>query len=76
MKIGMMWLMSVNDKRMTLEMEIKNAVQHYKNKYGTAPNTCHLHPIHENSVPDIKGMAIVLDKDITQSHLWLGLSEQ
>ena len=72
MNIGMMWLMATDDKRMTSEMEINNAVQHYKNKYGTTPDTCHINPIHMNETPEIKGLSVVLDADIMPKHLWIG----
>jgi hypothetical protein len=42
MNVGMLWF--DNDPRAALEAKVARAAAYYRNKYGSAPNLCFVHP--------------------------------
>ena len=74
MTLGMMWLM--NKKRVSVAEEIDKAADHYARKYGVAPTRCHINPVYMAEDSDVDGIDIVLDGNIAEQHIWLGLPDE
>lgn len=80
MNIGMLWF--DNDPKAGLETKLARAVQYYKNKYGSSPNLCFVHPsMLENgasalpvSAPPRAGVELRPSRSVLPHHFWLGIN--
>ena len=61
-----------NDKKPLAE-KITEAAAYYRDKYGQAPNCCHV-PRSE-SATDINGIRVVASPYILPNHLWIGVAQ-
>lgn len=72
MDIGMLWY--DDTKLRPLDEKVRRAVEYYIAKYGTAPNTCYVHP---SLVADdgckMHGVSVVGSKTVIKNHFWLGV---
>ncbi len=71
MDSGMLWF--DNDPKMDLISKVKKAVDYYREKYGSEPNACFVHP---SMLPDTKlnaGPVIVrTNHTVLPNHFWIG----
>jgi len=83
---GLLWF--DNDPRATLVAKVATAVAYYKDKHGTLPDICYVHPsmmpiaLNDDGVPDSSGkkaVSVVLDgleinakNNILPNNFWLG----
>jgi hypothetical protein len=70
-KKGMLW--QVDDGQM-LENEINRAVEHYRQKYGKAPDTVEMHPsmIDEIIKPELIKVIMHSSAAISPGTIWIG----
>ena len=87
MHTGMLWFN--NDKTMTLEQKIKQAVDYYQKKYGRVPNLVLIHPsvMEENRrqfkvfAPTTTGtlsneLTIRPYRPVLPGHIWIGIADE
>jgi len=70
MNEGMLWY--VNDPKKEIEKTVKNAVEFFEDKYGSAPLACYVHPDTLTSEfvakDDVKVMP---NEKVIKNHIWL-----
>jgi hypothetical protein len=75
MEIGWMWF--DNDEERTLEEKIQLAVQHYREKFGNAPNTCF---VNKNLLAEDEMLCgrvrVVAACNIMPNYFWLGIADK
>mgnify|MGYP001293248120 CR=1 FL=1 len=79
MKVGMLWF--DNDPRTALTAKVSRAADYYRQKYGTIPDLCLVHPSMLTEVPDLAEgragkVAVRPNRAILPGHLWIGSEEQ
>ncbi len=80
MNIGMLWF--DNDTKTELPTRIERAAQYYREKYGTKPNVCFVHPSmvkieeSDNQTKIIVRGEIELrtTKSVLPNHFWIGIN--
>ena len=70
MKIGMMWMDSSD---LPLETKVRQAVEYYRNKFGSTPTKIMCNP---KDYVECKEFAITTSRFIRINHLWLGIGEE
>ena len=72
LRVGMLWF--DDDPKRSLAVKVARAAEHYRQKYGQAPNICYVHESaleHEATLQiPIKIVAV---HDVLRHHLWIGL---
>jgi len=79
MNVGMLWY--DNDPRIALAIKISRASDYYRQKYGSNPDMCQVHPIMLGEHPDLAdkkvGKVIVRpNRTILPGHLWIGIEDK
>ena len=67
MNFGVLWIRSGKP----LDVEIQNAVEHIKSKYGATPNLCLMSEKDKDDVT-VQGIEVRKSNFIQAGHLWLG----
>ncbi len=70
MREGLLWY-DADAKRPTSQ-KIEDAARRYQERFGRAPNCCHLHPA---ETVDRADLHIVADAKILPHHYWVGVDE-
>ena len=74
MEIGMLWF--DDDAKRTLQEKVSRAVEHYRTKYGAAPNVCFVNPAMIPGGPALAGgVQMRPAKSVMPNHFWLGVGE-
>lgn len=72
LRVGMLWF--DDDPQRPLAAKVARAAEHYRQKYGQAPNICYVHESAlEHEVASQLPLKIVAARDVLRHHLWLGL---
>ena len=76
MNIGMLWF--DNDPKTDFSLKIERAVRYYREKYGSKPNVCFVHPSMlvskaENS-PLSGDIEVRATKSVLPNHFWIGIN--
>ena len=70
MREGLLWYDA--DARRPTSQKIADAARRYHERFGRAPNCCHLHPTEGADAVDL---LLVPDARIPRHHYWVGLDE-
>lgn len=68
---GMLWF--DNDPKSTLAKKVERAVQYYREKYGTDPNICLVHPSALKEGQEMPPIAVRPYRPVLPNHFWLGI---
>lgn len=72
LKEGMLWFDDSADR--PLAVKIQRAAEHYRTKYGQAPNTCYV-PIGVATAAESPGqIKVICVRDVLAHHLWIGVA--
>ncbi len=72
LQVGMLWFDDTPQR--PLDQKIGLAIQYYRDKYGTSPNICYVHPSAlGKDVPAESRLQIVAAEFILPHHLWIGV---
>ncbi len=80
MEVGWMWF--DNDAKRTLEEKIQLAAQHYREKFGHAPNTCFVNKNllaedeQQTFVVQCGRVRVVAARNIMPNYFWLGVADK
>jgi hypothetical protein len=73
MEIGMLWF---DDSSRSLNDKITRAVTFYKDKYGSSPTHCLVHPETLNGGDGkLGGVEVREARLVMQNHFWIGIDE-
>ena len=71
MEMGLLWY---DDSKLDFAAKVLEAAQRYKEKHGTPPNCCYVHP---ESLPDDRpltnGVKVVASPAVLPNHFWIGI---
>ncbi|HZU06137.1 MAG TPA: hypothetical protein VFB73_09185 [Chloroflexota bacterium] len=70
MREGLLWY-DADRRRPTLQ-KIDDAARRYRERFGRAPNCCHVHPSEWVAHPVLE---VVADATILPHHFWVGVDE-
>jgi hypothetical protein len=74
LQIGMLWFDDTPQR--PLDHKIELAVQHYRDKYGSDPNVCYVHPsVLRSDGPSASPLQIIAAEFILPHHFWIGVTE-
>ncbi len=82
MNVGMLWF--DNDPRRTFDEKLTRAAEHYRRKYGRAPEVCFVNPEIATPAPNASvgesaarsgAVTVETSKTILPNHFWLGVRE-
>lgn len=74
MKVGLLWF--DNDERRDLATKVARAAEHYRQKYGRAPELCFVHPsLLAGASARSNGLQIRASKTVLPHHFWLGMRD-
>lgn len=73
MNVGMLWF--DNDPKRTFDEKLTRAAEHYRRKYGRAPEVCFVHPEVAKNSARSGGVQVETSKTILPNHFWLGVRE-
>jgi hypothetical protein len=74
MEIGMLWF---DDSSRSLDDKITRAVTFYKEKYGSSPTHCLVHPETLNGGDGtLSGVKVQGARSVMQNHFWIGIDEK
>ena len=74
MHTGMLWFN--NDKAMTLEQKIKQAVDYYQKKYGRVPDLCLVHPSMMEGQTLSNKLTVRPYRPVLPGHIWIGIEDE
>ena len=74
MHTGMLWFN--NDKVMTLEQKIKQAVDYYQKKYGRVPDLCLVHPSMMEGQTLSNKLTVRPYRPVLPGHIWIGIEDE
>jgi hypothetical protein len=74
MEIGLLWF--DDDKQMTAEEKIAQAVRRYRQKFGHAPTVCFVHPDEPVTKESVAGVAVRPLRTVLRHHFWVGVEKQ
>lgn len=75
MNSGMLWF--DNNPKTALTAKIKQAADYYRQKYGTAPNLCFVHPsMLTGKATEEDNIVVRAYRPVLPGHLWIGLAEK
>lgn len=76
MHTGMLWFN--NDKSLTLEQKVSQAVEYYEKKYGRKPDLCLIHPSMMSESRELKMDVLTVRpyRPVLPGHLWLGIDKE
>lgn len=80
MNIGMLWF--DNDRKTEIKSKVDRAALYYREKYGTNPNVCFVHPSMLNEQIDNSStkkvtygdIEIRTSKSVLPNHFWIGIN--
>jgi hypothetical protein len=81
MNVGMLWF--DNDTKIDLTTKVHRAARYYKDKYGTIPDLCYVHPTMfgisgtqnvENSPIRAGEIEIRTTQTVLPNHIWIGIN--
>ena len=71
MDVGLLWY---DDSKLDFGVKVLEAAERYKQKYGSSPNCCYVHP---ESLPDDRprtnGIKVVASSAVLPNHFWIGI---
>jgi len=70
MKTGLLWHDSNDDKSMS--QKITEAMEQYKRKFGTLPNTVFINP-YDNKDVTFNGVEVQVKDSVQRNHVWVGV---
>jgi len=75
METGMLWF--DNDSDVDLASKVLKAAAHYREKYGTEPNSCYVHPA-MIAEENLESGPITIHSNTTMLpyHFWIGVQQQ
>lgn len=74
MKVGLLWF--DDDARRDLETKVARAAEHYRQKYGRAPELCFVHPsLLQGARVRTNGLQVHPSKSVLPHHFWLGVRD-
>lgn len=72
LRVGMLWF--DDDPKRSLAAKVARAAEHYRHKYGQAPNICYVHESAlKSEAASQTSIKIVAVRDVLRHHLWIGL---
>lgn len=72
LRVGMLWFDDSADR--TLPAKIERAAEHYRRKYGQAPNICYVHESAlKHDVALTACIKVVAAQNVLRNHLWIGI---
>jgi len=80
MNIGMLWF--DNDTKAEISTKIARAAEYYRDKYGTVPNLCFVHPsmvqngslkTHDDKLKS-GNVEIRTSRSVLPNHFWIGVN--
>ncbi|MDX1600885.1 MAG: hypothetical protein R3191_05170 [Anaerolineales bacterium] len=76
LNVGMLWF--DGDESTSLAARLERAADHYREKYGVAPNLCLVHPetAGEDRPNRCGGVAVETSEQVLPEHLWLGVAQE
>ena len=74
MNVGMLWF--DNDPQRTFDEKVNRAAEHYRRKYGRAPEVCFVNPESAKAAGEkATTMRVETSKTVLPNHFWLGVRE-
>lgn len=70
MKIGLLWY--DDDPKRDLAEKVRRAARRYRQKYGTPPNVCYVHPSANGKTRKVDDIRITTLPSVLPHHLWIG----
>lgn len=67
---GLLWYDA--DPNRSLAAKLDRAAFHYRRKYGSAPDACHVHPSMLNGDAEIDTIRLVPDATVQVNYFWIG----
>ena len=77
MKVGLLWY--DDDPRRDLAEKIGRAARRYRQKFGTSPDVCYVHPSALNNngkVQKVGKVRVAALPSVLRHHFWLGQEEK
>ena len=75
MDIGMLWY--DGDIKRNLAQRVARAAEHYRAKYGVAPNLCFVNPaLLPQGAETAGGVQVRPERTILPNHFWLGVGDK
>ncbi|MBI4770899.1 MAG: hypothetical protein HY784_10955 [Chloroflexi bacterium] len=79
MNVGMLWF--DNDPKRSFDEKVSRAVEHYRRKYGRAPDVCFVNPRSvaseaQEKTPSAAGLLLRTSKSVLPNHFWIGIRDQ
>jgi hypothetical protein len=73
LRLGMLWF--DDNANRSLDAKIAQAAEHYRRKYGQAPNICYVHEsaLARETAPQTP-IKVVVARDVLRHHLWIGVA--
>jgi hypothetical protein len=81
MNVGMLWF--DNDPKTELTVKVERAASYYRNKYGSAPTLCFVHPTMlakflqgnaEQTSFKAAGVEVRSTRSVLPNHFWIGVN--
>ena len=76
MNEGMLWY--DDDPKRALPEKVSRAAKRYRQKYGSAPNVCYVHPLvleNNGEVKKVGQVRVASLPSVLRHHFWLGQEE-
>jgi hypothetical protein len=70
-QVGLLWFDA--DKRRSPQQKLDDAAERYTERFGRAPNLCHVNPDDLFAHPSIR---VQPDPAVLKSHFWVGFDEE
>ncbi len=70
MREGLLWYDA--DGKRSASQKIEDAARRYQERFGRAPNCCHVHPEERAEHPTVQ---VVANRHILPHHFWVGVDE-
>ena len=70
---GLLWY--DGDPERPLEEKVRRAAERYVEKFGTAPDTCFVHPSELNGSVMVDECKVIAHQSVLKNHLWIGEGE-
>lgn len=70
MRVGWLWFDNSNQP---LEQKVSYAADKYRDKFGSRPNACYVHPSATDVELHINGLRVAAAGHVLKHHFWLGM---
>ena len=77
MNTGMLWY--DNDPRTALKVKIERAASYYRQKYGSIPDLCLVHPSmleKEQATLEVNKLTVRPYRPVLPGHIWIGIEDK